>query len=133
MKLSLWGWGIFFAAFIMTVSEGYAGSRDKSGILEQCGDMTFSYTPDKGVTLKIFDISLVKENSLWVVTPGWLKQYYNVQEQKDLIERGRVEDLPNGKKITLYHDLPRDRDCPFSGTQTFILTKDNTLDRKSVV
>ena len=130
MKLSLWGWGIFFAAFIMTLSEGYPGSRDKSGILEQCGDMAFSYTPDKGVTLKIFDISLVKENSLWVVTPGWLKQYYNVQEQKDLIERARVEDLPNGKKITLYHDLPPDRDCPFSGTQSFILTKDNTFTAK---
>jgi len=130
MKLSLWGWGIFMTAVIFTFSEGNVNASDKSGILERCGDMTFSYTQDKGVTLKVFDILLVKESSLWVVTPGWLKQYYNVQEQKDLIKRARVEDLPNGKRITLYHELPRDRDCPFSGTQTFILTKDNTFTAK---
>lgn len=92
----------------------------------KCGDMTFRYT-HQGASLEIFDIPVMSNSSLWVITPDWKTKYYMVGAQKDLFEKISVEDVENGKKITIPHEMPPEYDCPFQGTQTFILTEDNAI------
>ncbi|MBN1900891.1 hypothetical protein JW926_06140, partial [Candidatus Sumerlaeota bacterium] len=125
MKFPVSGWFIVFGVLMFSFSETGAAEIERP-IIEHCGNMTFSYTRS-GASLEVFDIPFMKDNSLWVITPNWKVKYYQVDAQKDLLQRAAIEEIPNGKKITIFHEMPPEYDCPFKGTQTFLLTRDNTF------
>ena len=89
--------------------------------------MDFHYDPQKGVKLSVFDINFLNQSSLWIVKPGWTYQYYGAIKNKEIIKNARIEDFEGGKKITLYHSLPSDSECPFEGTETYILKPNHTF------
>ncbi|MCX7918034.1 MAG: beta-N-acetylhexosaminidase [bacterium] len=103
-----------------------ANSAIRYDIKEKVGDMDFQYIPGQGVKLTVFGVPVFNGSSLWVMTPGWLSRIYGMNDQPKLMEEATIEPYKKGKKITLYHYLSAEHNCPFSGTETFILLPDNT-------
>jgi hypothetical protein len=106
----------------------YAGAQpvEEKEIKASVGDMQFQYTAKDGVTLKIQGIPLLNASSFWVVKPGWKGQIYGAELNKNIYKEATIEDYQGGKKITLHHQQPADMECPFEGTETFILLPDNS-------
>jgi hypothetical protein len=99
---------------------------EEKEIKASVGDMQFQYTAKEGVTLKIHGIPLLNGSSFWVVKPGWKGQIYGAELNKNIVKEATIENYQGGKKITLHHQQPADMECPFEGTETFILLPDNS-------
>lgn len=101
--------------------------RHRQSLSIQCGDMDFFYSPSSGIRLSVFDITIINGASFWVVQPGWVSHIYGPVNNPRLLEKAIVEEYEGGKKITLFHSLPADFNCPFEGVETFILKPDNSF------
>ncbi|MFB3895238.1 MAG: glycoside hydrolase family 20 zincin-like fold domain-containing protein [bacterium] len=113
-----------FIGIITSTNIGLAAPR--YDISEKVGDMDFKYIPGQGVKLSISGIPVLSQSSMWVMAPGWISRIYGMNDQPKLIQEATIEPYQGGKKIVLHHYLSPDRNCPFSGTETFILLPDNT-------
>lgn len=99
-------------------------------LAERVGDMEFYYTPDQGVSLTVHGVPVIRGTSLWVVAPHFARRFYGPIDNPYLLQKATVEPWQGGRKITLYHkvlpSMNEGEGCPFSGTETFIITPDNT-------
>ncbi len=94
-------------------------------IYEKVGNMTFEYTPKKGVVLNVHGATALKGSALWAVKPNFIGQFYGNQNNPDLLLSSKVVSYKGGKKITLVHKNSKGNQS-FHGVETFILLPDNT-------
>lgn len=72
-------------------------------VVQTVGDMKLLYSQSNGFQLFFHDIPIIKGSSLWVVKPDWSAQFYGASANSELLGTATIEDVLNGKRVTLRH------------------------------
>lgn len=121
---------LFLSMFIIIGVFSFADDETvpkvkKNYISTKIGDLDFYFQPDIGVQLKVFGIPMIKESSLWIMSPNWTKRIYSFPDNPKMIEEATITKVKGGKKIVLHHKLSGDKAAKLSGTETYTILKDN--------
>jgi hypothetical protein len=95
-------------------------------INEKIGDMEFHYDPANGVRLNVFGSPVIKDSSFWVVKPNWTGHIYGTIYDEDFIKRAEIKKSADKIEITLHHHWQKGKESLVNGTETFVITRDNT-------
>ncbi len=106
-------------------SHALAEAQEANVLRESVGDMEFSFTYDRGATVRLFGVPVIRESSFWIVNPTWTEHYFGGDLQKNLIETARVEPFAGGKKITLRMDRAEKDQFRVDGEMVFLLLPGN--------
>ena len=121
-------WKIFLSVFFsLCMIAAFSAESENPGVFEESvGDMHLQFS-SRGVRLSLFDIPIIKTYYLTVVKPDWSFHYYLNEIHPDMVGNIAVEEIENGKKITVKHFTSPREESPFLGTETYTMLSDNTL------
>jgi len=112
---------------VLAILISGTGPAAQSAISLNIANLDFSYDPDKGASLSVFGIPVIGGSSFWVVKTGWTGHIYGAPLQPDLLSEATIENVANGKRITLHHYLSPIETSPFIGTETYTLYRSNVV------
>ncbi len=64
---------IILILLLLPAGNCFAKADTPASISVQTGDLDFYYHPDSGIRLSVFGIDVIRDSSIWVIEPGWVR------------------------------------------------------------